>query len=244
MKKYFKIFIVLLLILIVSLAVFEIAQAVSLTPPSGSGSGSGTPLTTQAGTSGVLSLIGTIIKTILGIMGAVTLLMFVFGGFTMLSSGGLQDRIQQGKKALIWGALGLILIIMSYVIVDFVISSLTGVGAPVPPPTPPPVTADPVCSDGKDNDGDNKIDLDDPGCGGDPKGTSEENPGVGTPCTVAQCTQILHKPAKSATCTNAADCQTMIAGVVDGHCYISQAAGSPGFCTAESGGNCACIPQP
>ncbi|MFC1598450.1 hypothetical protein ACFL2U_00340 [Patescibacteria group bacterium] len=241
MKKIIKILLIFTLILIVSLAIFEIVQSASLTAPTGSGSG--TPLTDKAGTSGVRSVIGAIIKTIIGVMGAFTLLMFVFGGITMLSSGGQQDRIQQGKKTLIWGAMGLILIVFSYVLVDFVISALTPGDISVAPPTPPP-TATPVCSDGLDNDGDTKKDLDDPGCAGNPDGTSEEDPATpptGNPCTIAFCTQRLHKPAKLAECHTAADCQTMIRNQ-GGNCISSVSNTHPDYCKPESGGNCACIP--
>lgn len=48
---------------------------------------------------------------------------------------------------------------------------------PTPPATPkPPAPVKAVCEDGKDNDGDGKTDLRDPGCADDPSGTSERDP--------------------------------------------------------------------
>lgn len=54
--------------------------------------------------------------------------------------------------------------IHAVVVSDGVVSSL-----------PPLVTLTfpPACSDGIDNDGDGRVDLDDPGCAGDPSGTHE-----------------------------------------------------------------------
>jgi hypothetical protein len=40
-------------------------------------------------------------------------------------------------------------------------------------PMPVQLTPRPACSDGIDNDGDGRVDLDDPDCAGDPNGTSE-----------------------------------------------------------------------
>lgn len=50
-----------------------------------------------------------------------------------------------------------------------VVPTPTDSPTPTPGPTPPP----PDCSDGSDNDGDGYTDTADPGCGGDPSGTSE-----------------------------------------------------------------------
>ncbi|MFC1598452.1 hypothetical protein ACFL2U_00350 [Patescibacteria group bacterium] len=123
----------------------------------------------------VAIFIGAVIKIILSIAGSVALILFVWGGFLMISSAGSADTINKAKKVLVWTTIGLILVLFSFAMVDFTIQALTGDAAPVVPPTTPPGTT-PVCSDGQDNDGDTKIDLDDPGCGGNPDGTSEEDP--------------------------------------------------------------------
>lgn len=68
-------------------------------------------------------LIGRIIKTILALVGAFALAMFVYGGFTWLTSGGSPDRIKKGKDILIWAVIGLIVILASYTLVDFVLKA-------------------------------------------------------------------------------------------------------------------------
>ncbi|MBI5072057.1 hypothetical protein HZB93_04205 [Candidatus Falkowbacteria bacterium] len=66
-------------------------------------------------------LIGRIIKTVLGVVGALALAMFVYGGFTWLTSAGSADKIKKGKDILIWATIGLIVIFTSYTLVDFVL---------------------------------------------------------------------------------------------------------------------------
>ncbi len=68
-------------------------------------------------------LIGRIIKTVLGVVGALALAMFVFGGFTWLTSAGSADKIKKGKDILIWATIGLIVIFTSYTLVDFILTA-------------------------------------------------------------------------------------------------------------------------
>lgn len=68
-------------------------------------------------------LIGRIIKTVLGIVGALALAMFVYGGFTWLTSGGSPDKIKKGRDILMWAVIGLIVIFTSYTLVDFVLTA-------------------------------------------------------------------------------------------------------------------------
>jgi len=124
MKHFLKILIISFIILSAFLTLFSINQATAVDPLTGSGPG-GTPLTAQAGTAGVRNLIGVIIKSVLGVMGSCALLMVIYGGIVLLSSGGINENIQKGKRILFWSAGALILIIFSYTIIDFVIKALT-----------------------------------------------------------------------------------------------------------------------
>lgn len=62
----------------------------------------------------------------LGVMGALALLAFVFGGVLWLTSGGSAGQIAQGKKILTGTIMGIIIILSAYLIVNFVISAFTG----------------------------------------------------------------------------------------------------------------------
>lgn len=58
---------------------------------------------------------------ILGIVGSLALLMFVYGGFTWILSGGSSDKVQQGKDILRNAVIGLILVFTSWLIVSVVV---------------------------------------------------------------------------------------------------------------------------
>jgi len=70
-------------------------------------------------------IIGFIIRALLGIVGSLALLMFIFGGFTWVVSGGNEEKIKKGKDMVIWATLGLVIIFASYSLVSFVISAIT-----------------------------------------------------------------------------------------------------------------------
>jgi len=71
-------------------------------------------------------LIGRVIKAVLGISGSLALAVFVWGGFMWLTSGGSPDKIEKGKKMLVWAVMGLALIFGAYAITDFIIKAVTG----------------------------------------------------------------------------------------------------------------------
>ena len=76
------------------------------------------------GVTSVPALIANIIKTILGVVGAVALFMFVWGGFGWLTSGGNPDKVKQGRDTLVWATIGLLVIFASYTLVDVVFRAL------------------------------------------------------------------------------------------------------------------------
>ncbi len=71
-------------------------------------------------------IIGNVIKAMLGIVGSLALLIFIFGGFTWVTSAGNDEKIKKGKDMITWAAFGLVVIFLSYALVTFVISAITG----------------------------------------------------------------------------------------------------------------------
>ena len=72
------------------------------------------------------SLIIRVIQVFLGFLSLVGLLMFLFGGFQFLTSGGNVDKIKKAKGTLVWAALGVLTIIGSYTILSFVFGIIRG----------------------------------------------------------------------------------------------------------------------
>ncbi len=73
-------------------------------------------------------LIHDILDWILGAVGAIATVYFIYGGFLVLTSAGVAERVDKGKKAMIYAVLGMIAIILSYSILQFFFSFFTSGG--------------------------------------------------------------------------------------------------------------------
>ena len=81
------------------------------------------------GTTNIPGIIGRVIQAVFGIVGAIALLMFVYGGFLMLTSGGEPGRIEKGQKTLLWATIGIAVIFGAYALSNFIITQLAGAAA-------------------------------------------------------------------------------------------------------------------
>ncbi|MFZ5364839.1 MAG: pilin [Patescibacteria group bacterium] len=69
-------------------------------------------------------VIGRIIKSVIGVSGSIALAVFIYGGVLWMFSGGSEGRIDKGKKAMLYAAIGLAVIFLSYTLVSFVLRAL------------------------------------------------------------------------------------------------------------------------
>ena len=125
MKKYTKI------ISIGIAAAFVLALAVpavvgAATPPSNpsellnqTANASG-----QTQTRGLVEIIGNIIQWILGLVGVVLLIMFVYGGVLYATSAGNEDKVETGKKVMLYAIIGVVIIALSFALSRYVIDAL------------------------------------------------------------------------------------------------------------------------
>ncbi len=104
-----------------------LAAPVATQAQSATGSDRTVQLVNPLGTASVPQLIANIIKAAVGVVGAFALLVFVYGGFLWLTSGGEAGKVQQGKDAMKWAVVGLLVVFSSYALVSFVLSALTKV---------------------------------------------------------------------------------------------------------------------
>lgn len=72
------------------------------------------------------TLLGKIISYVMGIIGSLALVMFIYGGATWMLSAGNQEQVTKGKNIIIWAALGIAIIFTSYALVKFVIDTMAG----------------------------------------------------------------------------------------------------------------------
>ncbi len=82
-------------------------------------------------------VIGNIIKIALGFLGLVGLVIVIIAGFKWMTSGGNEEKIKSAKKMLLAGAAGIVVILFSYLIVNFIITKVQeGTGTPGGPGNP------------------------------------------------------------------------------------------------------------
>lgn len=63
-------------------------------------------------------------QIILGVIGSITLLMFIYGGIMFLISGGSSEKVTKAKGILTAAAIGLIIVFASYLIIKFVFGAI------------------------------------------------------------------------------------------------------------------------
>lgn len=51
--------------------------------------------------------------------------MFMYGGFVFLTSGGNAERIKKGKDTLLWASVGIVTVLGSWVLIQYVIQTVT-----------------------------------------------------------------------------------------------------------------------
>lgn len=71
--------------------------------------------------------VGGVVKYVLLLIGSVTLLMVVWGGFQWLTAAGNAEKIEQGSKTMLWAIIGVVAIFVSYVLLTTYLDYLTGV---------------------------------------------------------------------------------------------------------------------
>ncbi|MFH1171763.1 MAG: pilin, partial [bacterium] len=82
------------------------------------------------GTSDLKATVINIINWALGLLGLLAVGLMIYGGFLWLTSGGSEDRIRRAKKILINTLIGLVIILLSWAIVNFVLNFTNNVTNP------------------------------------------------------------------------------------------------------------------
>lgn len=69
--------------------------------------------------------IASIIRVALGFLGVIAVVIILIGGFKWMIAGGQEKGVEDAKKLLIAGIIGLAIVLAAYAIANFVIGSLT-----------------------------------------------------------------------------------------------------------------------
>jgi hypothetical protein len=79
------------------------------------------------GDASIAEVTGSIVKTVLSVLGLVALIIFIVAGFQWMTSGGNEEKIQAAQKLMEAAVIGLVIVIIAWAATFFVVQSLTGI---------------------------------------------------------------------------------------------------------------------
>ncbi len=66
----------------------------------------------------------TIIRTFMGLLGLIAVILILYGGFMWMTAAGNEEKVTKAKQIIISGIIGLLIIASAYAIASFVITQL------------------------------------------------------------------------------------------------------------------------
>lgn len=80
--------------------------------------------TSGLGNSSFATIVGRIIRVILSLLGIVTIGFIIYGGFMWMTSGGSEEKLDQAKRTITNGVIGLVIMLSAFAITEFVMRSV------------------------------------------------------------------------------------------------------------------------
>lgn len=78
----------------------------------------------QLGNRKIPEILGEAIRVLMGLMGSIAFVMFIYGGVMWMTAAGNAERAGKAVKIMLWAALGVAVILASYALVDFVFEAV------------------------------------------------------------------------------------------------------------------------
>ena len=69
-----------------------------------------------------------ILNAVIGVLGIVAVIVMIIGGVLYMTSSGDAGKVKKAKDTILYGVIGLIVVALSFAIVNFVISNIIGGG--------------------------------------------------------------------------------------------------------------------
>ena len=76
------------------------------------------------GRPGISQTVGTVITAIIGFVGIIFLVLIIAGGLMWMTAGGAEEKIGKATKLMVNSTIGIILVMLSYAIVNFVMNKI------------------------------------------------------------------------------------------------------------------------
>ena len=86
----------------------------------------------------IITTIVHLVNIVLGLLGLIAVIIIMIGGFKWMTAQGSEDKVEDAKKTIKYGLIGLAIIVLAYVIVRIVIAAVIGFGTA--PETDNPLT--------------------------------------------------------------------------------------------------------
>lgn len=72
----------------------------------------------------LFDFIASAIRAVLGVLGAVLLVIIIYGGFLYATAAGNEERVTQAKNTLVYAIIGIVIISAAWIFSDFIISNI------------------------------------------------------------------------------------------------------------------------
>lgn len=79
----------------------------------------------SGGQTGLRGIVLTIINFFLGFLGLLAVIMVIYGGFLYVSSAGNEENVNKAKKILLYAVMGVVIIIVSFALVNTLLGAAT-----------------------------------------------------------------------------------------------------------------------
>ena len=67
-----------------------------------------------------------ILNVIIGVLGIVAVIVIIFGGVQYMTSTGDASKVKKAKDTILYGVVGLVIVILAFAIVNFIIANIEG----------------------------------------------------------------------------------------------------------------------
>lgn len=123
-RKYFKIILLVELVVIVMLPEIALAGNAALNELEIVGSGDAGPYENLNQEYGMSAIVGTAIGALLGLIGAIFLVLMIYAGYHWMTARGEEEKVNKAKDTITRAIIGLIIVVGAYAIWSFIFSRL------------------------------------------------------------------------------------------------------------------------
>lgn len=77
----------------------------------------------------LLNFISNLIKVVLGLVGAILLVLIIYGGFTYATAAGSDEKVKKARNILTYAIIGIVIIAVAWIATDYIIGNIL-IGTP------------------------------------------------------------------------------------------------------------------